>query len=143
LGDSPAEHYDFETDGELSWYAREVVEGANRVYTVGFLDESLEVITECYGTVNIVDPRSPYLGSFTRQHISEEWDGHIVHEDLCGGEWDISSDARYHICSPFCEVTALQTPIIILHTTDEDTINLYCNWEEEDPQSLTTSPFRR
>ena len=122
--------YEFLPGEERSWNIAEVLGGGNSVHLAVRRDEPLDVFAECYGVYSIFAPRTYYLGSITRQHAPEEWDGHVIQVDSTGGEpGGHGFKVRYHLCSPTCEATALQPPVITRFTTDGDRIHLYWDWE--------------
>jgi len=130
LAGGDVERYEFAPGEELAWIIEEVLGGANSIHLAVRPDEPLEVFAECYGVTGIFFPRPYYLGSITRAHHPEEWDGHVIQANSEGGEpGGHSFSVRYHLCSPTCEATALQPPVITRFTTDGNRIHLYWDWE--------------
>jgi len=130
LAGGDVERYEFDPGGERVWDIEAVLGGANSVHLTMPYDEPLDVFAECYGVTSIFGPRTYYLGSIARQHFPEEWDGHVIQAESTGGEpGGHGFSVRYHLCSPTCEATALQPPVITRHTTDGDRIHLYWDWE--------------
>lgn len=130
LAGGDVERYEFSPGDELAWNIEEVLGGENSLHLAVRQDEPLDVFAECYGVASIFAPRTYYLGSITRQHAPEEWDGHVIQAESSGGEpGGHGFTVRYHLCSPTCEATALQPPFISRFTTDRDRIHLYWDWE--------------
>ncbi len=130
LNGGEMERYEFDPDGEREWDIAAVLGGANSAHLGVVGDGPLEVFAECYGVASLFVPRPYYLGSITRQHAPEEWDGHVIQADSSGGEpGGHSFRVRYHLCNPSCEQTALQPPVITRYTPDRDRIYLDWDWE--------------
>ncbi len=136
LAGGEVQRYEFEPGEELAWNIEEALGGANSAHLAVPQDIPVNVFTECYGVQSIFGPRVFFLGSITRQHTPEEWDGHVIQADSTGGEpGGHAFSVRYHLCSPTCNATALQPPVITRFTTDGDRIHLYWEWNG-DPRSI-------
>jgi hypothetical protein len=130
LAGGDVERYEFEPSGVRVWNMDEVLGGANSVRLGVDGNEPMDVFAECYGVTSLFFPRTYYLGSITRAHAPEEWDGHVIEAESSGGEpGGHSFRVRYHLCSPSCEETELQAPVITRHTVDRDRITLHWDWE--------------
>ena len=130
LAEGDVERYEFEPGGEREWNIVEVLGGGNSVHLGVPANQPLEVFAECYGVTSIFAPRTYYLGSITRAHVAEEWDGHVIEAESTGGEvGGHSFRVRYHLCSPSCRETALQPPVITRVSSDGDQVRLYWDWE--------------
>jgi len=130
LAGGDVERHEFAPGGELAWNIEEVLGGANSVHLAVPRDEPMDIFAECYGVHSIFAPRTYYLGSITRQHAPEEWDGHVIQAESTGGEpGGHGFTVRYHLCSPSCDATEFQPPVITRYTTDGRRIHLYWDWD--------------
>jgi hypothetical protein len=128
LADGDMERYDFAPSGERQWDIAQVLGGENSVHLGLAEGEPVGVFVECFGSVDPADMPA-YLGSTTRQHVSEEWDGHVIAMDSVGGDGGRSFQVRYHLCASSCDETALQSPIITGYVASADRIHLDWEWE--------------
>jgi len=145
LADADMQRYEFEPEGEQQWNIRDVLGGENSVHLVALWGEPLSVYIDC-GADNIY----PYeddgdgvigdggawgtvydLGTHTADHGSLEWDGRELIASGIGPDGE-SFLARYRICSPTCDETALQAPIldpITLGPRGEGPYNIRWRWD--------------
>jgi hypothetical protein len=127
LAHGDIQRYDFAPDDERQWDIALVLGGENSVPLGLSEGESAGVFVECFG---ITDPaeRPHYLGSVTREHPAEDWDGHVIAASSAGGEAGHSFEARYHLCASSCEALPLQPPLITRYVPGEDRIHLDWEW---------------
>ena len=132
LAGGDMERYEFEPGEGLAWDIKAVLGGANSAHLTVPHGERLPVFAECYGLTSLFGPRVLYLGSISREHDPEEWDGHVIQRESTGEEIEGHGfTVRYRICSPNCEADEFQPPIIMRYTTDGRRIHLYWDWEGE------------
>jgi hypothetical protein len=137
LAGGDVERYEFEPGEELSWNMDEVLGGANSLHLTVPQGQTLDVFAECYGTTVMFGITSNYLGSITLQHRPEEWDGHVIQaESTGGGPGGHSFNVRYHLCSPDCDATALQPPVITRVAAEGERLRLYWSWDG-DPRTIS------
>ena len=130
LAGGEVERYEFELGEELAWDIAAVLGGENSVQLSVPHGERLLVFAECFGLTNIFGPRVFYLGSVNGGHAPEEWDGHVIRIESRGEEIEGHNfTVRYHLCSPSCDATEFQPPVITRYTTDGRRIHLYWDWE--------------
>ncbi len=109
LGDEPIQQYEFEPEGEQSWNIREVLAGENSIHLAIPSSHDLDVSIECLAQGE--DGLLTELGSYQFSHPASDWDGRELlgmGSTLMGGGFV----ARYRICSPSCDETAIQAPIL-------------------------------
>ncbi|MCK6583199.1 MAG: Ig-like domain-containing protein [Anaerolineales bacterium] len=132
LAGGDVERYEFDPGEEYAWDIEAVLGGGNSIHLLVPHAEPLAVFVECYGLTSLFGPRVFYLGSVTRGHMPEEWDGHVIQAESTGEEIEGHNfNVRYHLCSPTCEATEFAPPVITRHTIDRDRIHLYWDWEGE------------
>jgi hypothetical protein len=126
VADAYTERYEFEPEGERQWNVRDVLAGANSVHMAAIWGEPLSIDINC-GADNIYtfveeddDGGIPEgggwasvfdLGTYSAEHGSMEWDGRELIASGMGPDGETFS-ARYRICSPTCDETALAPPIL-------------------------------
>lgn len=147
LAEGAMQRYEFEPEGENRWNIRDVLGGANSVHLVAFWGEPLPVFINC-GADNIYHEEvsdeddgviqdaggwgTVYdLGTHSVSHSSLEWDGRELLATGIGPDGE-SFLGRYRICSPTCDETALQPPIlenITLGPRGEGPYLLHWRWD--------------
>jgi hypothetical protein len=138
LADEDMERYDFAPGDERQWEIAEVLGGENSVYLGLSEGEQMGVFVDCWGSVDPAEPPH-HLGSTDNQHGFEAWGGEVISMDSGGGEGGHSFHVRYHLCSPSCDETALQPPVITSYAAETDRIHLDWAWEGD---SSTISGFK-
>ena len=128
LAEGDMERYDFAPGDARQWDIAAVLGGENSVQLALEEGAPAGVFVECFGMVDPAE-RPRYLGSVTRQHVAEEWDGHVIVMDSIGGEAGHSFQVRYHLCATSCEATALQPPVITSYFTHPERIHINWDWE--------------
>jgi len=125
VAEEDMQRYEFEPEGERTWNIRETLAGANSVRMVAIWGEPLPIFINC-GADNIYlyedDGGDGFgdgggwgpvynLGTHEVEHGSMEWDGRELIATGVGPDGE-SFLARYRICSPTCDETALAPPIL-------------------------------
>ena len=132
VGSLPMEQYTFQPEGERQWNIREVLAGENSVHLGLDPDLDLNVYLSCEGE-GTEDGLLHSLGEYEFDHPQSDWNG----RELFGvgvGEED-SFVARYRICSPSCDETAVQAPIlnnITLGPRGEGPYQVSWRWEGDE-----------
>lgn len=145
LADGEVQRYEFEPQGENQWNIRDVLGGDHSVNLIAIWGEPLSVQVSC-GADNVYPSEredddgigdggawgTVYdLGTHMADHESIEWDGRELMATGIGPDGE-SFLARYRICSPTCEETALQAPIldpITLGPRGEGPYNIRWRWD--------------
>ena len=132
LNDEDVVRYEFDPEGDRYWNIAEALSGVNSVRIATSLDEPLSVFLDCWAETIYLhgDPSregpgeigawgTTYdLGTYTFTHGPEDWGGGELYGFGSGPDGE-SFWARYHICSPSCDETAIQPPILDPITFDE------------------------
>ena len=123
---SEVERYEFEPQGDQYWDIRAVLGGANSVRFAAVWGEPLPIFVNCnadfmYTYTEPGDDDSPGdsggwgtvfdLGTYEYAHPSIEWDGRELLATGIGPDGE-AFQARYRICSPSCEESDFQAPIL-------------------------------
>ena len=109
LEDLPVERYEFEPQGEREWNIRQVLGDVNSINLVMAASQDLTIFLNCQG----IDLEGALhdLGVYVAEHAASEWDG----RELIGTGFGLDDEsylANYRICSPSCDETAIQAPIL-------------------------------
>jgi|SaaInl7_200m_RNA_FD_contig_91_247889_length_3155_multi_4_in_0_out_0_2 hypothetical protein len=145
VAEEDMQRYEFEPEGERQWNVRAVLAGANSVHMVAILGEPLPIFINC-GADNIYYEDSDEgdgigdgggwgtvydLGIHEVEHGSMDWDGRELIAAGLGPDGE-SFLARYRICSPTCDETALAPPIlapITIGPRGEGPYNIRWRWD--------------
>jgi len=133
VGPLPMEQYDFQPEGDREWNIREVLAGANSVHLGLDPNQELSVYLSCMGT-GAEDGLLHELGEYEFNHPQSDWNG----RELVGGGRGDDGDsflARYRICSPICDETVGQAPIldpITLGPRGEGPYQVRWHWEGDE-----------
>ncbi|MCJ7732919.1 MAG: Ig-like domain-containing protein [Anaerolineales bacterium] len=109
LEDLPMEQYEFNPDGELEWNIHEVLAGVNSIHLPIPETQDLDVHLNCLGIGQ--DGLLHNIGEYEAAHAPSEWDGRELIGSGYGPE-DAVFVARYRICTPDCDETEIQPPIL-------------------------------
>ncbi len=110
VGPLPMEQYEFQPEGERDWNIAEVLAGANSVHLALEDVFELNLYMYCMGT-GAEDGLLHEIGEYEFQHPESDWNGRALVGVGAGSEGD-SFVARYRICSPSCDETEIQPPIL-------------------------------
>ncbi|MBT4457754.1 MAG: hypothetical protein HOC56_05720 [Anaerolineae bacterium] len=127
LGDEDPRRYDFEPEGEHMWNIAEEFAGENSVHLLHDQNEALSISLNCLGANEGEEPVA--MEELAAVHPREEWDGRRLE---MRPETENTIQVRYHICSPSCGETVLQTPLlapITLGPTGNGPYLLRWRWE--------------
>jgi len=126
IADGDMQRYEFEPQGEQYWDIRAVLGGANSVRFAAVWGEPLPVFVNCnadfiHTYTEPGDDDGPGsgggwgtvfdLGTYAYAHPSSEWDGRELLATGIGPDGE-AFQARYRICSPSCEESDFQAPIL-------------------------------
>ena len=131
LEDLPVERYEFEPQGEREWNIRQVLGDVNSINLVMAASQDLSVYLNCQG-IDLAGALHD-LGVYVAEHAASEWDG----RELIGTGFGLDDEsylANYRICSPSCDETAIQAPIldpITLGPTGNGPYRVSWRWEGE------------
>jgi len=145
LAEEDMRRYEFEPEGERQWNIRNVLGGENSVHLVATWGEPLPVFINCGAdNIYIYDAEdggaigdggawgTVYdLGTHIASHGSLEWDGRELLAAGIGPDGE-SFLGKYRICSPTCDETTLQPPIldpITLGPRGEGPFNIRWRWD--------------
>ena len=112
LGEEDPRRYDFETEDRQVWNIEEELGGENSVRLLHNENAPLAISISCLGANTGEEPER--LEEFSVFHPAEEWDGRSLEMHP---EGENTIDIRYHICSPSCDETTLQIPLLAPITT--------------------------
>ena len=112
LGDEDPRRYEFETLGEQLWNIDEEFGGENSVHLLHDMNVPLAISLNCLGANDGEEPEE--IEGLSALHPSEEWDGRRME---MRPEGDNTIQVRYHICTPSCDETTMQIPILAPITT--------------------------
>lgn len=107
LEELPTEQYEFEPEGDRHWNIGEVLAGDNSISLLS--DTDLNIYIYCMGHGE--DGLLHEIGVYEAQHAMIEWDGRELVGIGPGSDGD-TFIARYRICSPSCDETEIQAPIL-------------------------------
>lgn len=139
LAGSAVERYEFEPQDELQWDIAQELAGENSRVMIIPRESPLQVMIECAGeTVDLGLGGGSgvvhHLGTYTAAHESEEWDGRQLIANGYGESGEFFA-AGYRICSPSCEETAIQPPLLSDITTGprgEGPYQIRWRWEGDE-----------
>jgi len=112
LGDEDPRRYEFDALGIQNWDIAASLGGENSIQLLHVPTEPLEIWAQCFGSNIGGEPDD--LGVITAMHPSQEWDGRSF---MGRPEGENLFSVTYHICSPSCNETVLQTPLLAPITT--------------------------
>ena len=112
LGDEDPRRYEFDTLGSQYWSIAEILGGENSIRLLHPISEPLQVWANCFGSYAGGEPED--MGVITALHPSQEWDGR---ELFASPEGENLFSVKYRICSPSCDETVLQAPLLAPITT--------------------------
>ena len=146
VAEGDMQRYAFEPQGEQYWNIRAVLGGANSVRFATVWGEPLPIFVNCGADFMVTstepgDDDSPGdgggwgtvfdLGTYEYAHPSSEWDGRELLATGIGPDGE-AFQAKYRICSPSCEESDFQAPIldsITLGPIGEGPYNIRWHWE--------------
>lgn len=134
VGPLPMEQYNFQPEGDRQWNIREVLAGANSVHLGLDPDLDLSVYLNCVGT-GAEDGLLREIGEYEFSHPQADWTGRELIGVGIGEEAGDGFVARYRICSPGCDETAIQAPIldpITLGPRGEGPYEVRWHWEGDE-----------
>ncbi len=139
LGDQPVERYEFEPQGEQTWDMAQALGGENSIRMIANRNSPLSLMLQCRADVEFLGPEGGWgtvydLGTYTYSHQSAEWDGRQLLAISGSPEAD-GFMASYRICSPSCDETAIQPPIlhpVTLGPTGTGPYRIGWQWEGEE-----------
>ena len=132
LGDEDPRRYEFDTIGTYNWDIAEELSGENSIRLLHTMVEPLQIWANCFGANAGEEPID--MGVISVEHPSEEWDGRQFEAYPEGNN---SFRVNYHICSPTCDETALQPPLLGSITTGpvgNGPYTLHWRWDGDESQ---------
>jgi hypothetical protein len=116
IDDSDTQRYEFEPQGERYWDIGAVLGGGSSVHLATTLDQPLSVFVDCGADTVFTSEEGGWgtvfdLGTYEASHRSDEWDGRELLASGIGPDGE-AFQAKYRICTPSCDESDFQAPIL-------------------------------